>query len=247
MTLKEKIAIVTGASSGIGEATAKALAAQGAKVVLVARRADRIEKLKYEIEENGGKALAFVGDVTDKNRMDEIVSIVIAEFGKIDILVNNAGIMPLSFVKNLHLQEWNNMVDVNIKGVMNCTAAVLPNMMDNKNGHIVNVSSVAGRKIFPGAAVYCATKFAVNAFSEGLRMELSKYQNIRVTVVEPGAVSTELQSTITDEELMNSMMSRYKDMKFLKPEDIAAGVVYAVSQPNSVNVSELMIMPSDQD
>lgn len=247
MQLSNKTVIITGASSGIGEATAKSLAKEGANVVLVARRMDRLEQLKSQIEAEGGKVLAIQGDVTKRSEMKKVAEQTIAAFGKIDILVNNAGLMPLSFVKNLHEDEWDRMIDVNIKGVMNCTAAVLPNMMENKSGHIVNVSSVAGRKLFVGGSVYCATKFAVTAFSEGLRMELAPSINIRVTVVEPGAVATELTSTITDGELMEAIGPWFKNIEFLQPEDIAAGVVYAVTQPNRVNVSEVMIMPTTQN
>lgn len=245
MDITDKVAIVTGASSGIGEATAKALAKKGCKVVLAARRKERLEKLKKEIEQDGGKALVVETDVTKRSDCKQLAEATKKEFGRIDILVNNAGLMPLSFVKKLKEDEWEKMVDVNIKGVLNCTAAVLPSMQEQKGGHMVNISSVAGRKNFPGGAVYCATKFAVRAFSEGLRMELAPSENIRVTIIEPGAVTTELPETITDEDILQGF-EKMKEMTFLESEDIAESIAYAVSQPNRVNVAEILVMPTEQ-
>ena len=245
-TLNDKVAIVTGASSGIGEATARILAADGAAVVLAARREERLHDLKEEIESNGGQALVVPTDVTDRNAVKALAEKTKDAFGRIDILVNNAGLMPLSFISKLHVDEWETMVDVNVKGVMYGVAAVLPAMLEQESGHIVNVSSTAGRRVFPGAAVYCATKFAVTAFSEGLRQELSARHNIRVTCIEPGAVATELPDTITDEDLLEGLSKRFESMTRLESEDIAESIRYAVTSPSRVNVAEVLVMPTEQ-
>ena len=247
MKLKNKTAIITGASSGIGEATAKALSKEGAKIILAARRFDRLQVIKSEIEKSGGKAIAVQTDVAKRDEVENLANVALKEFGRIDILINNAGLMPLSFVKNLHVEEWGRMVDVNLKGVLYAIAAVLPNMRKNKSGDIVNISSIAGRKLFPGAAVYCATKFGVTALSEGLRMELSAKENIRITSIEPGAVATELTNTITDQELLDQWNDGRRDhLVPLKPEDIAKAIVYAVAQPPEVSVNEILIQPTNQ-
>ncbi len=247
MKLKNKVAIITGASSGIGEATAKALAAEGAKVVLAARRVERLEKLKDEIESAGGQAIAVKTDVVNRKEVENMAKEALGAFGKIDILINNAGLMPLSFIKNLHVEEWEKMVDVNLKGALYAIAAVLPNMEDNKSGHIVNISSIAGRKLFPGAAVYCATKFGITALSEGMRMELSKPFNIRITSIEPGAVATELTQSFTDQELIDQWNDGRRDhLVPLKAEDIANAIIYAVTQPEGVSVNEILVIPTMQ-
>ena len=243
MELKGKTAFITGASSGIGEATARALASEGVKVALVARRKDRLEALKKEIQQEGGEAIISTADVTVKNEVRKAVAESLEAFGQIDILINNAGIMPLSYMKNLHEDEWERMVDVNIKGVLFCIGAVLPAMLTQSSGHIVNVSSVAGRRVIPSGAVYCATKFAVAALSEGLRMELGATSNIRVTVIEPGIVATELVRTITDQDVMTTLGPMFAKIKPLKSEDIARAVLYAVTQPSHVNVNEILVMP----
>src|SRR5574337_531974 len=193
--IKGQVAIVTGASSGIGYATAMAIAKAGAKVAVGARRVDKLEQLKKDIEKIGGECITISCDVTKRSDCENLISAAIKKWNKIDILVNNAGLMPLSFVKNLKIDEWDQMIDVNIKGVMYCTAAAIPHMVQQKSGHIVNISSIAGRVVFPAGSVYCATKFAVWAFSEGLRQELSVRNNIRVTTIEPGIVDTDRKST----------------------------------------------------
>ena len=246
MELQDKVIIVTGASSGIGEATAMQLAAHGAKVVLTARRKDRLKELKKKIEGDGGKALVVTADVTKKEDWKQVMQQTQESFGDVDVLINNAGLMPLSYAKKLKTDEWDKMVDVNIKGVLNGVAAVLPRMMDNKQGHIINISSVAGRKLFPGGSVYCATKFAVRAFSEGLRNELSPEFNIRITAIEPGAVATELTDTITDEDIKENVMKPMLDIEPLQAEDIAASILYALQQPKHVNVQEVLVMPTEQ-
>lgn len=244
--LTDKVAIVTGASSGIGRATAQSLAKKGVRVVLGARRRDRLDELSSEIQSVGGQALSFVTDVAQRQSCEDLIRYTIEQWGRIDILVNNAGLMPLSFIKNLHVDEWDRMIDVNIKGVLYCTAAALPHMLTAKSGHIVNVSSVAGRIVFPAGSVYCATKHAVTAFSEGLRQELSTRKNIRVTCIEPGVVATELTSTITDESLQEYVEGA-KKMAALQSQDIADAILYAVFSPNHVNVNEILIRPTAQE
>lgn len=244
--IKDKVAIVTGASSGIGYATALALSKAGAKVALGARRTDRLQKLKEEITKNGGEAFFQKLDVTKKSECDSFVGVTIKNWGTVDILVNNAGLMPLSFIKNLKVDEWDQMIDVNIKGVLYCTAAVIPHMMEKKSGHIVNISSVAGRIVFPSGSVYCATKHAVTAFSEGLRQELSPRSKIRVTCIEPGVVTTELTNTITDESLQ-SFVESAKKMDSLNAEDIANAILFAIDAPTHMNVNEVLVRPTAQE
>jgi len=244
--LKGKVAAVTGASSGIGRATALALARAGARVLAGARRTDRLEALASEIGAAGGEALARPLDVTDRASCGAFVEAAASEWGPVEILVNNAGLMPLSFVKRLKVDEWERMVDVNIKGVLYMTAAALPAMTAARSGHIVNVSSVAGRLVFPAGSVYCGTKHFVTAFSEGLRQELSARSGIRVTCIEPGVVATELTGTITDESLA-SFVEGAKKMEALKSEDIAASILYALGAPPHVNVNEVLIRPREQE
>jgi NADP-dependent 3-hydroxy acid dehydrogenase YdfG len=244
--LNGKVAIVTGASSGIGYATAQALSKAGAKVAIGARRTDKLDELKNEITKTGGEVLVQKLDVTKKSDCDAFVDTVIKKWGTVDILVNNAGLMPLSFFKNLKVDEWNQMIDVNIKGVLYCTAAAIPYMLAKKSGHIVNISSVAGRIVFPAGSVYCATKHAITALSEGLRQEFSQRSNIRVTCIEPGVVATELTNTITDESL-KSFVEMSKKMESLRSEDIANAIIYAVESPPHVNVNEILIRPTTQE
>jgi len=244
--IKDKVAIITGASSGIGYATALALSKAGAKVAIGARRVDRLEDLEKKIKENNGEVYSQQLDVTKKDDCSSFVQNVLKKWGSVDILVNNAGLMPLSFVKNLKIDEWDQMIDVNIKGVLYCTAAVVNHMIEQQSGHIVNISSVAGRIVFPAGSVYCATKHAITAFSEGLREELSVRKNIRVTCIEPGVVSTELTNTITDESL-KGFVENSKKMESLKAEDIANAILYAVDAPKHVNVNEILIRPTTQE
>lgn len=244
--IKGKVAIITGASSGIGYATALALSKAGARVAAGARRTDRLESLKAEIEKSGVEAYVQSLDVTKKAECDEFVGEVVKKWDTVDILVNNAGLMPLSFFRSLKVDEWDRMIDVNIKGVLYCTAAAVPHMMAKKSGHIINISSIAGRVVFPAGSVYCATKHAVTAFSEGLRQELSQRANIRVTCIEPGVVDTELNNTITDKSLEKFVEST-KQMAALHAEDIANAIVFAVESPPHMNVNEIMIRPTVQE
>ena len=244
--IKEKVVIITGASSGIGKATALALSKAGAKVAIGARRTDRLEQLENEIKQKGGEVFSQKLDVTKKDECTTFVENVLKKWGSVDILINNAGLMPLSFIKNLKTDEWDQMIDVNIKGVLHCTAAVIPHMTEKKSGHIVNISSVAGRIVFPAGSVYCATKHAITAFSEGLRQELSPRSKIRVTCIEPGVVATELTNTITDESLQG-FVENAKKMGSLQAEDIANAILYAVESPSHVNVNEILVRPVTQD
>ncbi len=196
--IKGKVVVITGASSGLGEATARLLSAEGATVVLAARRADRIKGLADELEARGGKTLAVVTDVTDRQQMKALIDKAVETYGRIDVLINNAGVMPLSPLERLKVDEWDQMIDVNVKGVLYGIAAALPYMKEQKSGHIINVSSVAGHKLFGGSAVYSATKFAVRALSEGLRQEMTPY-NVRTTIISPGAVKTELLEHISEQ------------------------------------------------
>lgn len=244
--IKGKVALVSGASSGIGHATALALSRAGAKLAAGARRTERLESLKQEIEKAGGEVMIQKLDVTKKAECDSFVASAVNKWGSADILVNNAGIMPLSFFKNLKVSEWEQMIDVNIKGVIYCTAAVIPHMIANKSGHIINMSSIAGRTVFPSGSVYCATKHAVTAFSEGLRQEFSQRSNIRVTCIEPGVVDTEINNTITDSSLAKFVEST-RHMVSLKADDIANTIMFALESPPHMNVNEIMLRPTVQE
>ena len=236
-----KVVIVTGASSGIGEATVLDLAKRGCRVIAAARREDRLQSLAAKAPDH---IHPVVCDVVDKNAVRQLVQTCIDKFGRIDVLVNNAGVMPLSYLKNTMVEEWDRMIDVNLKGALYAIAEVLPLFRKQRDGHIVNVGSVASRRVFPGGGVYCATKFGLRAVSEGLRLELDPKENVRVTMIEPGAVATELAATSTDREFLEE--STFSLERVLDPEDIARSIAYAIEQPPHVNVEELMIMPKDQ-
>ena len=243
--LDGKVAVVTGASSGIGEATAEALAARGATVVVAARREERLADLTKRIEEGGGKVLAATCDVTDEAQAHGLIRRAEDEFGRVDILVNNAGVMLLSTVGKGLSDEWRRMFDVNVLGLLYATDAAIEPMKRQGGGHLVNVSSVAGRKVTrDSSGVYAGSKFAVGAISEGLRQELLA-DNIRVTIVEPGAVATELTDHITDEDARESL-GGLLNLEILQAEDIANAIVYAVTQPERVSVNEILIRPTQQ-
>ncbi|MEI1247921.1 SDR family oxidoreductase [Rhizobium aouanii] len=241
-----KVALVTGASSGIGAATALKLAEAGSKVGIAARRTDKLEDLKKEIVSKGGEALVIEMDVVDPASVEAGVKKLVGAYGSIDIVVNNAGLMPLSDVDQFKVDEWHRMVDVNVKGLLNTTAAVLPQMIDQHSGHIFNMSSIAGRKVFQGLSVYCATKHAVAAFSDGLRMEVGQKHNIRVTCIQPGAVATELYDHITEPGYIKQMDDLAKQMTFLQGADIGDTIVFAAQAPAHVNVAELFVLPVEQ-
>jgi len=244
--IKDKVVIITGASSGIGYATALKLSKAGAKIAIGARRVEKLEELAKQITDNGGEVFYQKLDVTKREECENFAKAVLQKWNSIDILVNNAGLMPLSFFKSLKFDEWDRMIDVNIKGVLYTTGAVITHMKEKKSGHIVNLSSVAGRIVFPAGSVYCATKHAVAAFSEGLRQEFSVRSNIRVTSIEPGVVATELNDTITDESL-KGFVENTKKMEALQADDIANAILYAVDSPNYVNVNEILIRPTTQE
>ena len=240
-----KVIVITGASSGMGEAAARHLAAKGARVVLGARRADRIEALAAEITTAGGQATAVATDVTKREDVQALVDTAVATYGRVDVLINNAGLMPLSPMDRLKVDEWDRMIDVNIKGVLYGIAAALPHMKGQRSGHIINLSSVAGHKIFGGSAVYSATKSAVRVISEGLRAEVASH-NIRVTIISPGAVKTELLDHISEADVQKANQD-YVGQVGVPAETFARLVAFAISEPEDVSVNEILFRPTAQE
>ncbi|MFU0507800.1 SDR family oxidoreductase [Pseudaminobacter sp. NGMCC 1.201702] len=243
--IKEKTIVITGVSSGMGAAAARHLAAQGANVVLGARRADRIEALAAEIKETGGKATAVVTDVTRRDDLKNLVDTAVKTYGRIDVLINNAGVMPLSPLERLKVDEWDQMIDVNLKGVLYGIAAALPYMKEQKSGHIINLSSVAGHKLFGGSAVYSATKFGVRALSEGLRQEVTPY-NIRTTIISPGAVKTELLEHISEKDIQQANQD-FVGQVGVPAETLGRLVEFVIDQPADVDVNEILFRPTAQE
>jgi NADP-dependent 3-hydroxy acid dehydrogenase YdfG len=243
--IKDKIVVVTGASSGLGEATVRLLSAQGATVVLGARRADRLQALAKDLEARGGKALALETDVTRRDQVKTLVDSAVRTYGRIDVMINNAGLMPQAPLEQLKVDEWDRMIDVNLKGVTYGIAAALPHMQRQKSGHFINVSSVAGHKVGPGFAVYAATKFAVRALSEGLRQEVKPY-NIRTTVISPGAVATELPNGVSDPATAERLRGFYAEVA-VPAESFARAVAFAMSQPPDVDINEILYRPTRQE
>jgi|SRR5271166_404362 NADP-dependent 3-hydroxy acid dehydrogenase YdfG len=242
--IEGKVVVITGASSGLGEATAKHLAALGAKVVLGARRTERLEGLVREITNSGGLARALATDVTSRSDVMALADTAVEEFGRLDVLINNAGIMPLSPLANLTVEEWDRMIDVNVKGVLYGIAAALPHMTRQKSGHIINTSSVAGHLVFPGSAVYSGTKFAVRAISEGLRQEVKEY-NIRTTILCPGAVKTELLDHISDRQVQ-AANREFVEAVGIPADSYARMAAFAISQPDEVDINEIIFRPTAQ-
>ena len=244
--IKDKVVIITGASSGIGEASAKSLAAKGAKVVLGARRADKLQQIVADIERGGGQAVWQELDVTKQSDNDDIVALAKNTFGRVDVTFLNAGLMPNSMLSALRTDDWHQMVDVNIKGVLNGVAAVLPTFMEQKAGHIIATSSVAGLKAYPGGAVYGGTKWFLRDFMEVLRMESAMEKtNIRATTIYPAAINTELLGTITDKGIGEAMQKTY-DQYGISPDRIAAVVDFAIDQPDDTTINEFTVGPANQ-
>jgi NADP-dependent 3-hydroxy acid dehydrogenase YdfG len=240
LNIQDKVIVITGASSGIGEATARLLAERGAKVVLGARRTERLAVIAEEINGAGGQAQFRALDVTDQQDVQRFVDFAVEHYGRVDVLVNNAGVMPLSRLDALKVDEWNRMIDVNIRGVLHGIAASLPLMQRQRAGQIINIASIGAYAVSPTAAVYCATKYAVRAISEGLRQEVGG--DIRVTVIAPGVTESELAESISDEGGREEMKSFRKIA--IPSEAIARAIAYAVEQPADVDVSELIVRPT---
>ena len=240
-----KVVVITGASSGIGESAARLLAGNGAKVVLGARRKDRIDAVVANITAKGGSALGFQTDVTKRGDVEALVQGAIDKHDRIDVIVNDAGIMPIAPMAALKVDEWDRMIDVNIKGLLYGVAAVLPIMQKQKQGHIINIASVFGFKVFaPGGTVYSATKFAVRAVTEGLRVEL-RGDHIRCTMISPGAVATEIPESSSEEATRKSLREFYK--MAIPADSVARAIAYAIEQPAEVEIDEVVIRPSAQE
>jgi NADP-dependent 3-hydroxy acid dehydrogenase YdfG len=243
--IEGKVVVITGASSGNGEATARLLCVQGATVVLGARRLERIQALTRELKGHGGKALAVETDVTHYNQVKHLVDAAVQTYGRIDVMLNNAGLMPHSPLERLKTDDWNRTIDVNLKGVLYGIAAALPHMKRQKSGHIINVSSVAGHKVRPGSAVYAATKTGVRVLSEGLRQEVKPY-NIRTTVISPGALATELANSITEPDIAENVTKLMLEVA-LPAESFARVVAFAISQPEDMDINEILFRPTRQE
>jgi NADP-dependent 3-hydroxy acid dehydrogenase YdfG len=243
--LRDKVVVITGASSGLGEATARLLAADGAAVVLGARRTERLKSLIAELTFSGARAIYSPTDVTIPEQVSELVSRAIEEYGRIDVMINNAGLMAHSPLERARVSDWDRMIDVNIKGVLYGLAAALPHMKARRSGHIINVSSVAGHKVRPAGAVYSATKHAVRVISEGLRQEVKPY-NIRTTIISPGMIDTELIGGISEPDLAERYKEAYRQSA-LPPEAFAKIVAFAISQPDDIDVNEILFRPTSQE
>lgn len=242
--IEGKVVVITGASSGLGEAAARLLAEKGAKLVLGARRKERIDALVQEIAASGGSAEAVATDVTVRADVDALVGTAVERFGRVDVMINNAGVMLVSPVERLKVEDWDRMIDVNIKGVLYGIAAALPVMQRQKSGHLINVSSVAGHKVRPTSAIYSATKHAVRALSEGVRQELKAYR-IRSTIISPGAVATELVDRITEDDIREAAQPILK--MAIPADSFARCVAFAISQPDDVDINEILFRPTAQE
>jgi NADP-dependent 3-hydroxy acid dehydrogenase YdfG len=241
--IKDKVVVITGASSGLGEAAARRLAKDGAKLVLGARRLDRLQALAKEL--SLGPDAVVQTDVSKYDEVKRLVDHAVKLHGRLDVMINNAGLMPQSLLQRLKIDEWDRMIDVNIKGVLYGIAAALPVMQAQKSGHIINVSSVAGHKVRPGGTIYSATKSAVRVISEGLRQEVKPY-NIRTTIISPGAVESELPDTITDPDIGAAISKFYKETA-ISADSFANMVAFAMSQPDDVDINEILFRPTRQE
>lgn len=244
--IEGKVIVITGASSGLGESTARHLAKLGASVVLGARRKNRLDAIVRDIQTDGGKAIAVSVDVTNRAEVEALAQKAADTYGKVDVLVNNAGIMPIAPLSLLKVDEWDRMIDLNIKGVLYGIAAVLPHMKRQKSGHIINIASVFGIKVFaPGGTVYCATKAAVRSLTEGLRLE-AHGDGIRSTIISPGAVDSELKASTSD-ETSSKMVNELFEAWAIPSESIARAIAYAIDQPADVDINEIVVRPTAQD
>ncbi|AJZ88461.1 SDR family oxidoreductase [Cedecea neteri] len=241
--IENKVVVITGASSGLGEALARRLVKDGAKLVLGARRLERLKKLAQDLNLNPEAAVQT--DVTQPEQVQALVDKAVALYGRVDVMVNNAGLMPHSLLERKKFDDWNAMIDVNLKGVLYGIAAALPYMQRQKSGHIINTSSVAGHKVRPGSAVYAATKTAVRVISEGLRQEVKPY-NIRTTIISPGAVESELVASITEADVAANIQQFYDDVA-ISAESFASVVAFAISQPEEVDINEILFRPTRQE
>lgn len=240
--IENKVILITGGSTGLGAETARFLASRGAKVAIAARRKDKLDGVAAEIEAAGGTVRAYAMDVTDKSQVEAVVAAVVADFGKLDVLVNNAGLMPIRPMAEVNTDEWDAMIDVNIKGTLYGIAAALPRFLAQNSGHVINLSSVAGIKVFaPGGTVYSGTKFAVRAISEGLRQEVGEH--IRVTSIEPGAVDSDLKYS-TSGGAAETVLNFYKDA--IPASSVARAVAFAIEQPADVDINEIVLRPTKQ-
>ena len=236
-----KVVVITGASSGIGEATARLLCAEGACVVLGARRLEKLEALKQALTRAGGKAEVAQTDVSKREEVQALVQKALDAFGRVDVLINNAGIMPNSRLDQLRVDDWERAIDINLKGTLYGIAAVLPTMQVQKSGHIINLSSLSGHRVRPTSAVYSATKFAVRAISEGLRMEMTPW-NIRSTIISPGPVDTDLPGSVTDEAVAEQVRKVHE--MAISADTLAHTIAFAISQPETVDINEILLRPT---
>jgi NADP-dependent 3-hydroxy acid dehydrogenase YdfG len=243
--LDGQVAIVTGASSGIGEATAKSLASSGASVVVAARRENELQELQAQIEAEDGDALVVPTDITNDDDIDALVDATLDEYGRIDILVNNAGVMPLSHIADVDRETLQTTIDVNLSGLVTLTHAVIPTMLEQESGHVVNLSSVVGRFLMENGSHYNATKAGVKMFGDSLRLDVAA-EGIRVATIEPGSVATELPESIADEEIKEQIENLGESMRPLQPDDIARTITFVVSQPPHVDINEVLVRPTDQ-
>ncbi|MNV24900.1 putative oxidoreductase [compost metagenome] len=241
--IKDKVVLITGASTGIGAEVARTLAARGAKVAIAARRQDKLDAVRAEIAAQGGDIRVYVMDVTDKHQVKAVVETVVQDFGRLDVIINNAGIMPIRPMSEVNTDEWDAMIDVNIKGTLYGIAAALPLFLAQQSGHIINLSSVAGIKVFaPGGTVYSGTKFAVSAISEGLRMEVGNA--VRVTSIEPGAVESDLKLGTTG-TARDTVHGFYEQA--IPASSVARAIAFAIEQPNDVDINAIVIRPTVQE
>ena len=243
-SIQDKVVVITGASSGLGEATARHLATRGAKVVLGARRTEKLQAICADIQRAGGEATFNTMDVTSLESVKDLVDLAVQTYGKLDVIINNAGLMSIAPLQELKVDEWNRMIDINIKGVLNGIAAALPVFEDQQSGHFINISSVAGLKVFsPGGTVYSGTKFAVRAISEGLRHEVGG--NIRTTSIEPGAVDSELKYGSSHQASSDFVVDFYKQA--IPADSVARAIAYAIEQPRDVDINEIVLRPTVQE